>query len=343
MANVRDEFLELPLEAIEAALDEFDELGSEGFLEKYRPYKRPELWLLRRKGRIYFPRVILAAAYKVEHGRLPAPNEGPRRFTTDQLQAVFSSQGGEIFRPEPMSTIQAEAVREAIQEFDELGRDEFLSRHGYGKAKNYFLARVVDGQETLYDSKAILGVAYGYQYPRSGVPHPGLFSGGQNRTAKILRDLGFTVLKLGSSDPRRETISTVSPGGQGRGLSPKERKAIEKYAERLAQEHYESEGWEVIVRGRPFDLLCTRGDEVLYVEVKGTKSAGSTVILTRNEVDHMRAHFPATALYIVSGVDVREEQGTFIVEGGESRELHPWKIDDADLRVTEYSYRTGIE
>jgi hypothetical protein len=49
-------------------------------------------------------------------------------------------------------------VRQAVAEYDRLGQDEFLSRYGFGRARAYLL--IVDGKS--YDSKAILGVAYGF-------------------------------------------------------------------------------------------------------------------------------------------------------------------------------------
>jgi hypothetical protein len=47
-----------------------------------------------------------------------------------------------------------------------LGRDAFLAKYRFGKARNYFL----DYAGTLYDSKAIVGAEHGYQY---GTPLPG--------------------------------------------------------------------------------------------------------------------------------------------------------------------------
>jgi hypothetical protein len=54
-----------------------------------------------------------------------------------------------------------EAVVAALDEFDRLGRDSFLKQHGFGTARRYFVKR--DGR--YYDSKAIAGVAYGYEHP----------------------------------------------------------------------------------------------------------------------------------------------------------------------------------
>lgn len=50
---------------------------------------------------------------------------------------------------------------------------------------------------------------------------------------------------------------------------------------------------------KPYDLHLTRGDEKLHVEVKGTTSDGSQIILTRAEVEWQRRFAPDNALVIV--------------------------------------------
>jgi hypothetical protein len=47
----------------------------------------------------------------------------------------------------------ASAVREAIAEFDQLGRDGFLHKYGFGRAHKYFL----EHEGRLDDPKAIAG------------------------------------------------------------------------------------------------------------------------------------------------------------------------------------------
>jgi putative restriction endonuclease len=82
-----------------------------------------------------------------------------------------------------------QAVRSAIAEFNRLGRDNFLSTHGFGRAREYFLE--VDGR--LYDSKAIVGVAHGYQFPKEGTLKSKEFSGGNLTVRQKLAELDFTV------------------------------------------------------------------------------------------------------------------------------------------------------
>ena len=74
-----------------------------------------------------------------------------------------------------LTDLTPEAVRQAIAEFDSLGRDSFLNTYGFGKARGYFL--VHNGQ--AYDSKAIAGIAHQY-LPRHVLLTPDAFSGGEN-------------------------------------------------------------------------------------------------------------------------------------------------------------------
>ena len=94
----------------------------------------------------------------------------------------------------------ASAVRRAMAEFDELGRDEFLRRYGYGPAKRYFIRE--DGRE--YDSKAIAGVAVGFQHPQRGPLRSGEFSGGEGTVKPQLERLGFTIVERDATQASNE-------------------------------------------------------------------------------------------------------------------------------------------
>ncbi len=82
-----------------------------------------------------------------------------------------------------------ESILKAIEECDRLGRDGFLEHYGYGRARNYFL--VHEGRQ--YDSKAIAGVAYGYENPTEGPMTAEDFSGGAATVQDWLEELGFEV------------------------------------------------------------------------------------------------------------------------------------------------------
>ncbi|KAB1440264.1 hypothetical protein [Pseudodesulfovibrio senegalensis] len=81
----------------------------------------------------------------------------------------------------------SKAVEKAIEEYDKIGRKEFLKKYGFGKTKEYFLIY----KNKRYDSKAIVGAAYKYQFPHKPLLTWKEFSGGKTGAAKRLRDLGF--------------------------------------------------------------------------------------------------------------------------------------------------------
>ena len=86
------------------------------------------------------------------------------------------------------------AVLAAIAEYDRLGRDAFLLRHRFGRARWWHL--VHGGRQ--YDSKAIVGVAIGIQTGKPLVTDD--FSGGEASVVRKLRSLGFRVLRSELTD-----------------------------------------------------------------------------------------------------------------------------------------------
>jgi hypothetical protein len=83
----------------------------------------------------------------------------------------------------------AGAVLKAIAEFKRVGQTEFLRKHGFGPARRYFL----EHEGSLYDSKAVVGVAHGYQFPEQGALGSHDFSGGEATVRRKLEDLDFKV------------------------------------------------------------------------------------------------------------------------------------------------------
>jgi 5-methylcytosine-specific restriction enzyme MrcB-like protein len=77
-----------------------------------------------------------------------------------------------------------------MAEYDEIGRDAFLTRYGYGPARSYFV--VHEGKR--YDSKAIAGAAHGKQFPTEGSLAARDFSGGDATVKAKLEQLDFEVI-----------------------------------------------------------------------------------------------------------------------------------------------------
>jgi putative restriction endonuclease len=88
-----------------------------------------------------------------------------------------------------LSNITREAVIDAIHEYEEKGKDNFLAEYGFHEARQYFL--IYDGKE--YPSKAIVGVAHKYVSSDNKPLEPSEFSGGKNTVERKLKDLGFNI------------------------------------------------------------------------------------------------------------------------------------------------------
>ena len=84
------------------------------------------------------------------------------------------------------------AVLLALIEFDRIGRKKFLEKYEFGRASKYFIKH----EGKIYDSKPIIGVAYGYQHPRSGALKYTEFDGGLEATVKKAENLGFKIISI---------------------------------------------------------------------------------------------------------------------------------------------------
>jgi hypothetical protein len=83
------------------------------------------------------------------------------------------------------------AVLAAIAECDETGREAFLEKYGFGPSREFVV--VHEGRE--YDSKALLGAAFRYQYPDAEPLTAREFSGGEE-TRRVLERVGFRVAPI---------------------------------------------------------------------------------------------------------------------------------------------------
>lgn len=129
-------------------------------------------------------------------------------------------------------------------------------------------------------------------------------------------------------------------------LSAAERRVIEGHAVLTVIAHLESLGYEVDDVGlrESYDLHATKAGSVVRVEVKGTTSNGSEVVLTRNEVELHKAHHPANALAIVRNITLhRNGAAPPTASGGKLVLEMPWTVDDDRLAPIAYRYRTDAD
>ncbi|MGV9403255.1 MrcB family domain-containing protein [Streptomyces sp. NPDC003667] len=157
-------------------------------------------------------------------------------------------------------------------------------------------------------------------------------------------DIAPEVVEVEHSAAKAAGRRSIRHPGQGFLLNVDERRAVEAHSVSMASEHFKAQGWSVQDVGakRPYDLHLRRGLETLRVEVKGTTSDGSQVILTRSEVEHQREFAPSNALVIVHSITLDRAVEPTVATGGILECISPWLIDNESLTVVSYIYRSGI-
>jgi 5-methylcytosine-specific restriction protein B len=90
---------------------------------------------------------------------------------------------------------ERDAALKAIAEFDDLGREAFLSKYGFGRSTYIFVRH----NGNLYDSKALAGVTRGFADPSAGPLKNNEFTGGR-AIVDLFGRLGFEVVRQGASD-----------------------------------------------------------------------------------------------------------------------------------------------
>ncbi|MFE5327208.1 MrcB family domain-containing protein [Embleya sp. NPDC056575] len=207
-----------------------------------------------------------------------------------------------------------------------------------------------------YERGNVLAVSY----ERDHVPSPdvlardlffmvgllGLVYRAEKTVPFIPGDVGPEILEAETEAAKTTERKTGKAAGQGFGttLTSEERKALEGHAVAMATRYFENLGWDVEDVGlkKPFDLLMTRGEEILRAEVKGTTSHPGQVVLTRREVEKQREFAPANALVIVHSIELVRSADRPVTRGGDLVCVSPWEIAEEDLTVVSYIYKTGL-
>jgi hypothetical protein len=151
------------------------------------------------------------------------------------------------------------------------------------------------------------------------------------------------ILASPEADAEEESAIAVEKAlarsrGQGFARTAEERKALEEYAMAAAKKHFRDKGFKVtnVSLKRSYDLLCTKGNREIHVEVKGTTTDGEKIVLTNNEVKHARATNNTCALFVVHSIHVEETMAS----GGQQYIIDPWQLQNERLTPVSYTYRT---
>lgn len=141
-----------------------------------------------------------------------------------------------------------------------------------------------------------------------------------------------------------QSASSSRRARQGFRLNTAKKLATEQRAVDVATDHFKKSGFRVRYVGasEPFDLEVKKGGETLSVEVKGTTSAGSEVILTRGEVEHHWQIHPHNALAIVHSIELDRSGSQPRAIGGQLKVQSPWQIEELHLTPLAFKYTTGL-
>lgn len=128
--------------------------------------------------------------------------------------------------------------------------------------------------------------------------------------------------------------------GTGYESDSKIRKAIEEYAVAKARDYYKRNGYSVVEKGKPYDLLCERPEGTIHVEVKGSRGILEAIIVTIGEVRDARDSTWRSDLFLVEGIILEfDGKGGYKASGGVCRVQRNWVPDNQDLVPTQYRYK----
>lgn len=124
------------------------------------------------------------------------------------------------------------------------------------------------------------------------------------------------------------------------------RVAVEKYAMQKAEQALTEKGYDVrtthengqnICGNSPFDMKAYKDGKEYFVEVKGTQSDGSSVILTYNEVQLHTNPDNNVILCVVHSIKLDDEK--INNKSGEVIIHDPWVLDKSKLKEISYFYK----
>jgi len=155
------------------------------------------------------------------------------------------------------------------------------------------------------------------------------------RLEELWSDHVGSVRSIGDGNASHES---PRKSGQGRQLDAGLRSEIENLAQDRLTAHYRAQGWTVedMRYGNSFDARATRDGDVLFLEAKGTTTAGESVIVTPGEVRFARANPGRCIMGVLSDIDV-DAAGHVVASSGTLR-IIDWNPDAGHLEPLSFSF-----
>lgn len=140
------------------------------------------------------------AGLKYKNGRPDSQTLRGLRRVTDATSAYLDSLAAARASSSPGKSAeslalltQPAAVNAAIAEYKQLGRSKFLEKYGHKKSPRFL---IFDGTNH-FDSRAVAGVAVGYQHPHLGPLSEEHIADDDQAVANKLTSLGFKIVEQG--------------------------------------------------------------------------------------------------------------------------------------------------
>jgi hypothetical protein len=130
-----------------------------------------------------------------------------------------------------------------------------------------------------------------------------------------------------------------SSGGQGFQSDVEVRLLVESHAMAICKKYYADRGYQIenVSINRPYDFILRKNGLSRFVEVKGTQTAGDSIVLTKNEVDLSRTQGDNMVLFIVHSIVMNDrtvKKGSGIVSI-----IEPWSVSNDRLTPISFTYR----
>lgn len=132
-------------------------------------------------------------------------------------------------------------------------------------------------------------------------------------------------------------------GGRGFIINKDDRKLIENYAMNKAMRYFGRRATNVS-KTESYDIHMNMGDHQCFIEVKGTQTDGTEVILTKNEVALLKRVLKRghdTVLFVMHSILLKGRGNKRRASGGKQRIIRPFDVDR--VRLVPLSYKCTLD
>lgn len=194
--------------AVRAAADEYKQLGRSAFLHQYG-YGPARTYFLELGGQRFDSKAIAAVAYGIQYPDRGTPAASDFSGGEGTVAKVLRNMGFRVTgSPPPAAQLSRQDIEQVLAEWDQIGRDAFLTQHRVNPAERYLIEH--DGKR--YDAKAVVTVAFRRTNTSAAELEPGDFPGSEASIRRPLERLGFKIVNEKSPAAEHTAVWELEPG-----------------------------------------------------------------------------------------------------------------------------------